>query len=230
MNNKEIVDSIRNKLTGNKEVDVAYLQTEMNIYRNMKNDEVIYAIANMLFEYLDPKTKEKLDLKTHAILDERREKYDQVLNYMEKGENNKAKEILLELVKTYENASYVTEQHFYDFDQMIEYFIFCESVKNARKLKVKRYPEPVTYYMYQLSSIYQKENNLQKAIEALETALSYNPRCQYVMESLAILYKETKNKTASLEMIKESLKYAYTKEQLAFNYKYMKNMHKLPFF
>ena len=67
MNNKEIIDEIRSHLTKEKDIDIAYLQTELEIYKKMNNEEVIYAIANMLFQYLDPKIKEQLDLKTHAI-------------------------------------------------------------------------------------------------------------------------------------------------------------------
>ena len=221
MNNKEIIDEIRSHLTKEKDIDIAYLQTELEIYKKMNNEEVIYAIANMLFQYLDPKIKEQLDLKTHAILDERRQEYEKVVKLLADEKFQEAKEILLKLSKTFKKASYVREQNYYDFDQMIEYFIFCENVENAKNLKVRRYPEPITYYMYQLSCIYQLENNLEEAILALEEALNYNPRCQYVMQELALLYDKANKHEVAFELIKESLKYAYTKEQLANAYQYI---------
>ncbi len=219
MNNKEIIESIKSKLTSDKDTDVAYLQTEMAIYRNMQNDEVTYAIANMLFQYLDPKVREKLDLKTHAILDERREKYEQVLSKIDQQDYKTAENILLELIAPFEKATFIREQNYYDFDQMIEYFIFCENVSIARKLHIKRFPEPITYYMYQLATIYQKTNNLDKALKALEKALIYNPRCQYVIQEKARLLWQMDKADDAFITIKESLKYAYTKEQLAFAYK-----------
>lgn len=229
MNNKEILDEIKNHLSGDKEVDVPYLQTELKIYRQLKNDEVIYGICNLLFEYLDPKVKERLDLKTHEILDERRHKYETVLGLIEQGKQEKAKEILLELIDVFEKATYTKEKNYYDFDQMIEYFIFCETVENARNLKVKRYPEPVTYYMYQLSSLYLQENNLDKAIESLEKALVYNPRCQYVMQELVVLYQKIGKVEQAYQVLLDSLKYAYAKEQFAFCYqelgKYYEKKH-----
>ena len=221
MNNKEIIDEIRSHLTKEKDIDITYLQTELEIYKKMNNEEVIYAIANMLFQYLDPKIKEQLDLKTHAILDERRQEYERVVKLLADEKFQEAKEILLKLSHTFKKASYVREQNYYDFDQMIEYFIFCENVDNAKNLKIKRYPEPVTYYMYQLSSIYQLENNLEEAISALEEALNYNPRCQYVMQELVLLYDKVNRDEEAFELIKESLKYAYTKEQLANAYQYI---------
>lgn len=218
MSNQEILDEIKKRLTKDKDVDVPYLQTELKIYRELENDEVIYGICNLLFEYLDPKIKERLDLKTHQILDERRHTYETVLGLIEEGKTKDAKKILIDLVSIFEKASYTKEKNYYDFDQMIEYFIFCETVEKARSLKIKRYPEPVTYYMYQLASIYLKENNTKLAIESLEKALVYNPRCQYVMQELIILYLQVGKKEEAYQLTLDSLKYAYDKQQLAFCY------------
>ena len=95
------------ELTGDfeKDIDIAYLQTELEIYKKMNNEEVIYAIANMLFQYLDPKIKEQLDLKTHAILDERRQEYEKVVKLLADEKFQEAKEILLKLSKTFKSSS-----------------------------------------------------------------------------------------------------------------------------
>lgn len=218
VNNQDILDKIRKRLTKNKEIDVPYLQTELNIYKELQNDEVIYGICNLLFEYLDPQVKQRLDLKTHQVLDERRHRYETVLGLIEDGKTEEAKKILIELVSVFEKASYTKEKNYYDFDQMIEYFIFCETVENARKLKVRRYPEPVTYYMYQLASIYIKENEDILAIASLEKALVYNPRCQYVMQELILLYQKVGRMEEAYSLTLDSLKYAYDKQQMAFCY------------
>lgn len=221
MDNKEIIKQIKAHLTKEKDIDVPYLQTEMAIYRKMNNEEVIYAIANMLFQYLDANVKEQLDLKTHAILDERREEYEKVVTLLAHEKYQEAKEILIKLSSTFKHASYVKEQNYYDFDQMIEYFLFCQTVNKAKNLKIRRFPEPITYYMYQLSCLYQLENNLEEAISSLEEALNYNPRCQYVMQELVLLYDKIGKDEEAFELMKESLKYAYTKEQLANAYQYI---------
>ena len=80
MNNQDIIDNIKSHLSGEKEIDVPYLQMELDIYKKMNNEEVIYAIANLLFGYMDPSIKEKLDLKTHEVLNERRLEYETVVD------------------------------------------------------------------------------------------------------------------------------------------------------
>lgn len=218
MNNTKILEDIKMHLTGEKEVDIPYLQTELSIYRQFKNDEVIYGITNLLFEYLDPKIKEQLDLKTHAVLDERRLRYETILDLIQQEKYDEAIFLLEDLITVFEKATYTKEKNYYDFDQMIEYFIFCETVEQARKLKVKRYPEPVTYYMYQLSELYLKKADINQAILCLKKALIYNPRCQYVLQSLALLYRDQGQQEQAEEILKSVLHYAYTKEQLAFAY------------
>ncbi len=227
MTNKEIIDNIKSHLSNDKDVDVIYLQTELEIYRSMKNEEVVYAIANMLFQYMSPEVKEKLDLRTHEVLNERRLEYETVIDLISNNEFDKAKEILIRLVSIYQKATYTKEQNFYDFDQMIEYYIFCETVKNAKHLHVRRYPEPLTYYMYQLATIYEKENNIDEAISSLYQALEFNPRCQYIFGELMYLYDIKKDYDKLLEISLKSLKYAYSKDQIAYAYmmiaKYYKN-------
>ena len=219
MNNQDIIDNIKSHLSGDKEIDVPYLQMELDIYKKMNNEEVIYAIANLLFGYMDPSIKEKLDLKTHEVLNERRLEYETVVELINNEKYEEAKEILIRHTNIYKKATYTKEQNFYDFDQMIEYYIFCENVKNAKKLHVRRYPEPVAYYMYQLATIYEKENDFENAIKALKEGLVFNPRCEYILQELIYLYDLTNNEELMHEASLESLKYAYTKEQLSYCYK-----------
>lgn len=219
MNNQDIIDNIKSHLSGDKEIDVPYLQMELDIYKKMNNEEVIYAIANLLFGYMDPSIKEKLDLKTHEVLNERRLEYETVVELINNEKYEEAKEILIRHTNIYKKATYTKEQNFYDFDQMIEYYIFCENVKNAKKLHVRRYPEPVAYYMYQLATIYEKENDFENAIKALKEGLVFNPRCEYILQELIYLYDLTNNEELMYEASLESLKYAYTKEQLSYCYK-----------
>lgn len=219
MTNKEIIDSIKAKLTKEKETDVPYLQTELAIYKSLKNEEVIYAIANMLFEYMSSKTKEKLDLKAHEALDKRRLEYDKVIWLLSEKKYDEAKKILNNLTELYLKATYAKEKNYYDFEEAAEYFIFCGNVENGRKLKVKRYPEPVVYYHYQLAQIYEYENNLADAIKELNICLTYNPVCMYVLMGLVDLYGRIKEYDKAYDVILKALKCAYTKEQFAYLYK-----------
>lgn len=213
--NQKLLDEIKTKLTRNKEIDVPFLKAELNVYRLMKNDEMVMAITQLLFNYLPPEEKAKYDLKAHEVLNNRKEQYLKSSRLINEGRLVEAEVILQELVKTYEHFLQVNINNFYDFDQMIEYIIFCETPEKAKKLNVKRYPEPVTYYYYQLATINVETHNLDKAIEYLEKALIHNPRAEYVMQELANLYFETAQDNKFITLSKQILNYAYTRDQFA---------------
>ena len=52
MNNKEIIDEIRSHLTKEKDIDIAYLQTELEIYKKMNNEGNKLQETSFIFEYV----------------------------------------------------------------------------------------------------------------------------------------------------------------------------------
>lgn len=213
MNNQQIIDEIKSKLTHDKTIDVQYLNTELVVFRTLKNDEVVMALEQLLFTYLSKEEKAEYDLKTHEILSVRFDLYQEAQDALSQNNPQKAKEILTDLVKTYEKIENVKTFNYYDFEQMIEYIIFSSSVENARKLNVKRYPEPITYYTYQLACICNDLNNQDEAIIYLNKALKFNPCSMYVIEELIRLYEKTKAFNKMYETIKYALSISYTKLQ-----------------
>lgn len=215
MNNQAIIDEIKAKLTKNKDTDVSYLETELIVFRTLKNDEVVAALEQLLFSYLSKAEKEEYDIKTHEILSVRYDDYQKCMEYLANNKTEEAKQILIRLIKTYEKIENVKTFNYYDFEQMIEYIAFSKSVENAKKLNIKRYPEAITYYCYQLAIIYLNENNLDKAKEYLTRALKFNPSSMYVLEELINLYLLTNKFDESLSLAKYAIQIAYTKQQLA---------------
>ena len=218
MNNQEIINNIKAKLTKDKSVDVPYLKTELEIYQSMKNEEVVYAISQLLFNYLDRETKSDLDKKTHEILEDRKEEYDKCRQLIFDGKYAEAKPILKKLTDLYEKLDSAKVQNYFDFEQMIDYILYCETVEKARTLNVKRYPEPVTHYFFEYANICLHENNYEEAIKYYEKALRFNPRSIYIMENLIDVYLETGQKELAFNLCKECLIYAYTKEQFGYLY------------
>ena len=104
------------------------------------------------------------------------------------------------------------------FSQLSEIPFTPDSIEYIHK-KYNRFRQ-IVQLISKLES-FAKENNLEEAILALEEALNYNPRCQYVMQELVLLYDKANKHEEAFELIKESLKYAYTKEQLANAYQYI---------
>lgn len=232
MDNQAIIDGIKAKLTKNKESDVSYLETELIVFRTLKNEEVVMALEQLLFNYLSKEEKEAYDEKTHEILSVRYDEYQKCLELLDNNKIDEASVILTRLIKTYEKVENIKIYNYYDFEQMIEYIAFSKSVENARKLNVKRYPEPITYYCYQLANIYLDQNQPLKAKEYLVKALKFNPSSMYVREELIDLELRQNNIEQAIKLCKDSLKIAYTNNQLANLYKslgrcYSNNNYKL---
>lgn len=227
MTNQEIIDNIKSKLTKDKEVDLPYLRCEFQVYRSMKNDEVMYAILQLIFKYLSKDTKEELDTQTHDVLAERSKLYEEAVIHINNNEDEQALKILQSLVSVYEKLENAKVQNYFDFEQMIEYIMYCGTVEQAKKLNVKRYPEPVTYYTYQIACIYIKQNKIEEAIKTLEQALKYNPRSIYITMQLVELYISKERHEEAFTKIKEALTYSYSKDQFAFFYEKLADYYTL---
>ena len=221
MTNQEIIDNIKSKLTKDKEVDLPYLRCEFKIYQTMQNDEVMYAILQLIFKYLSNDTKEDLDTKTHEVLHERSKMYDDAVCLLNNNKISEALDILLKLISTYEKLDSAKVQNYFDFEQLIDYITYCETVEKAKKLNVKRYPEPVTNYTYKVASIYIKLGNYEEAIKHLKQALHYNPKAVYIKVELINLYEELGEFDKAFELIVDTLEYAYSKDQFAYLYEHL---------
>ena len=216
MENKEIIENIKKQLTGNAQKDVPFLQGELRKYQSLNNFNVVFGIQLLLFNYLSKEEKEKLNSGANAMLHDHKNKYEEAKELLNYGEIEKAKKILIELFDMYEKVGVLEGANFYDFPEPIELFLYAPNIKN---IKIKKLPEPVVYYAYQIASIYLEQNDIDKAILYLEKALLFNPICQYVLQELIERLMIVKEYEKAYEYLKTSLKYGYTKNQLAFCYK-----------
>lgn len=218
MNNQDIINNIKNKLTGNKETDKAYLKEELLKYKKENNNEVAFAISQILFSFLNEDERKKYDNIAREILMSRKKEYEYALKCVKENKLEKAKSCFLKLLSTYDKVHFVSTNLYYDFEQMIEYIIYCKTFKRSVELNIHRYPEPVTNFCYQLAAIAIEENNDDEAIKYLQKALTYNPRGMYLYEELIKLYLKLENYDEAFKLIKEVLLFAYKKEQFAFLY------------
>ena len=219
MKNKEIIENIKSKLTGNKTIDVEYLHSELKKYQALNNFDVAFEIQILLFNYLSKEEKEKLNQDANNMLKEHKVKYDQAIEYLNYGDVEKAKKILQELFDVYERVAKIKGTNFYDFSEVIEYFLYFGDIEKLKLAKIKKVPEPVVHYAYQIASIYLEQDDILNAINYLERALLFNPVCEYVLEELINRLIISNKYDEAFEYIKRSLKYAYTKKQLASGYK-----------
>ena len=221
MTNQEIIDNIRSKLTNEKEVDLEYLRCEFKVYQTMQNDEVMYAILQLIFKYLSNDTKEELDTKTHEVLHERSKMYGEAVSLLNSNKLEESLDIMLKLASTYEKLDNAKVQNYFDFEQLIDYITYCETVDKAKKLNVKRYPEPITNYTYKIASIYIKLGNYDNALKHLKQALRYNPKAVYIKVELINLYEMLGEYDEAYKLIIDVLEFAYAKDQFAYLYEHL---------
>lgn len=219
MKTNNIIEEIKSKLTGNKDQDVPYLHEELRKYQKENNFDVVLKIQLLLFNYLSKEEKEKLNSDANNMLKEHKNKYDTALEYLNFGDIDRAQKILIELFDTYERVGKINGANFYDFEEPIEHFIHFGSFSKLRSAHIKKVPEPVIKYAYQIASIYLEKNDVRSAITYLEKSLLFNPVCQYILQELVELYISINNYDDAFNYLKKVIKYAYTKQQLAFGYK-----------
>lgn len=102
MTNQEIIDEIKSKLTTDVEENKKYLKEQLQKYRNEKNDQVVFVITQLLFGYLDENERKKYDKIAFEILKFRKLQFQQSNKLLKEGKLEEAKNILLNLVQSYE--------------------------------------------------------------------------------------------------------------------------------
>ena len=216
MTNKEVLENIKKQLSGNKEIDVPFLQQELRKYQSQNNFDIAYGIQLLLFNYLTDEQKAKLNDGAVNMLKDHKNKFEEAKQLINYGEVDKAQRILIELFSLYEKVGLIEGSNFYDFPEPIELFLYSPNLKGV---KIKKVPEPVIYYAYQIASIYLEKNDVEKAIDYLEKALIFNPICQYVIQELVDRLMMINKNDIAYSYIVKGLQYSYTKQQLAFYYK-----------
>lgn len=218
MNNQDIMNEIKSKLTGNKIEDEKYLKEQLAKYKKENNNQVTFFISQILFSYLDENERKKYDNFAKEVLMKRKEQYLNALKLIKNSKLEQAKLILLDLLSSYDKMRHVESALYYDFEQMIEYIIYCKTFNNSVKLNIHRFPEPVTNFCYQLAAISIEQGLENDAINYLKKALSFNPRGMYLYEELIKLYLKKSMYSDAFTLTKEALRFAYKKEQFAFLY------------
>lgn len=219
MKNNNTIEEIKAKLTGNKEQDVPYLHEELKRCQKENNFDLALKIQLLLFNYLSKEEKEKLNQDANNMLKEHKNKYDSAMEYLNFGDIDRAQKILIELFNTYERVAKINSSNFFDFKEPMEHFIHFGSFEALRKARINKVPEPVVHYAYQIASIYLEQHDVNNAILYLERALLFNPVCQYILQELVELYISIKDFDQAFKYLKQIIKNAYTKKQLAFGYK-----------
>ena len=219
MTNQESIDEIKSRLTTDVEENKKYLKEQLQKYRSEKNGQVAFAVTQLLFSYLTKEERAKYDKIAFEIIQFRKNQFQESNKLIKEGKLEEAKRIILNLVQSYEKLERVRDKIYFDFEQLMEYIIYCKTVKRSQQLDIHRYPEPIAYFYYQLGCIEVEQEDTLEAITYFTKALKYNPRGLYLYEELVKLYLKQEDYDKAFSLSKEALEYAYKKEQFAFFYK-----------
>lgn len=223
----EIMLDITKGLTGDSDIDMAYLKSQMEKYKDHElHQEILRACGRMMFEVLpENKRKELSDALDknykawYATLDEVR--FNRFKNH-----NEKALELidgLVNKIETLLKAGFFAEDsvsQYFCFEETFEEILYCTYFEPKKEI---RRPDniPIAAVYLEYGSLLVDLGRIQDANEALAKALKWNPvRCKILFE-----YAETYKMMGKIEdfyrISLDSFRYAYHKKDVARCYRNM---------
>ena len=181
MNGKESFDAIMTTitggLTGNVAEDIAYLQKQMEKYKEHEyGKEILRACGRLIYRITPEETKEKLNSLLNKESLGIKEAMEEARFNVYKKNYDKALKILTDIVDRFEKSGVfkddkVTEYH--SFANPLEFIIFANVYKPEKQAKDMG---PNIYQMYhELGSLLFEVKRYDEAEKALEKALTWNP-------------------------------------------------------
>lgn len=217
MTYEEIIEDITEGLTGDPGVDIEYLKSQMDKYKDHEQgQEIIRACGRLIYNIMPDDAKEEIgkimnreDLKIDSIMDE-------IHFAIYEKKIDKAVSLITEL------ANKADELHMYENDSVSEYYCFESTMEEIlykyvnqpeREVRVSDYPYARIYL--EQGSVYFEARMYEEAEKALEKARRWNP----VNIRIASEYMETIKVRKDWETFKnitiEMFKYAFKSEDVA---------------
>ncbi len=215
MTTKEIVEKVREGLTGEYNVDIVYLESQADKYRGTKNGkEIESALADIAYEILPEDRREMLNKMMY--LDGKR--LDKV--FLEARQLIQEKKIeesfrLTEALYTKVRMNYrETESEVYlSFRNTLEHQLYLFFYQPTKKLvrPVFDLSQMVLLHGYNLLELRRAE----EAVRVIGDAIRFNPMNTDAYFELAECYKVLKDTDSLLSVIKETIEVAVTPVQLS---------------
>lgn len=217
MTYEEIIANITEGLTGDPEVDLEYLKSQMDIYKDHeKGQEIIRACGRLIYNLMPDDAKEEIgkimnreDLKIDSIMDE-------IHFAIYEKKIDKAVSLITEL------ANKADELHMYENDSVSEYYCFESTMEEAlykiinqpeRDVRASQYPYARVYL--EQGSVYFEAGMYEEAEKALEKARRWNPVNIRIASEYMETIKMRKDWDAFKNITIEMFKYAFKREDVA---------------
>lgn len=216
MDFRDVIKNIYEGLTGDSENDIEYLHEQMERYKDDENaTEIIRALGRKIFELLPQDKKDELNKIIGNDCDSIKSTIDEALFQIKQNNNAvRAEELFLSVIKSVSGMfKSDNECDYFCFDNPIQQMIYASSFNPIKTLRTPTYDYAMIYYFYGYCLIENKK--FEEAEAALKTALEWNPVSTQIMFELAEIYKMNKSFDEYLYWTKQSLKYAYTANEVA---------------
>ncbi len=210
-----IIEEIKNNLTGEVMADATYLNQQAIKYRHHENaEEILKALSELSFEIL-PEDKKQYLKDTMFIGDKR---VDQVFNQANELFKERKLEEAVELMKKIEEKAdkfleNPDNQNQYSFRNRFDEYLFRELFKPEKEFG--RTPFDFCMYLTAYGYILVEMGRGREAIPILEKAIKFNPVNTGSRFELIETYKMLHEPAKQLYTIRETLPMASTPEEIA---------------
>lgn len=207
-----IIEEIKNGLTGDQKKDMEYLQQQIMKYQNHKNAvEILKEISDMAFALLPQEKQEQFK----EIMFIGNKRLDQVYN--DACECAKRRDIdgAIDILSQLEDMAdkHFTLKNGYSFRNRLEEYLYLHIYKGDEKYI--RTPFDFCKYLSFYGYLLIEKKDPVKAAEKLNKAIKYNPVNVEPRFELAEAYKLMGESEKLMECVKETLKVCITPQQIA---------------
>lgn len=213
----EIMRKITSGLTGNAKIDIKYIQTQMEEYKNHDlSTEILRACGRIMAELLPTDVKTDFSRVINNDLKGISETLDEVRFNVYKKNLEKADKLIANLVKMadeYPMFKDDSQSQYFCFHEFFEEILYVDFFQPKKDLRRSNLPFDEIYL--QQGSLLFEEKKYMEARAALEKSRKWNP----VNLSIAFEYIETFKVTGEIEkfakLTKDAFKFAFRSADIA---------------
>ncbi len=215
MENKDIIEFIKNNLNHDFEHDYEYLLKEIIHYQSLRGGEdIVPQIVNLLKTELGTEGLRRFEEHVKSNFNSRIKKYQEALTNIKTGKKKEAEDILVHLIDTFPTKKSDDDLvPMYNFQNIFESILFSKVFVDVHR--IRQVQEPITGYYFHLAVLFFETKDYEECIKFLNIVLSYNPlfveglllkaECQLILGYNNLFF----------DNIKLALKYSYKRIHFA---------------
>jgi len=216
--NDEYIRAIENQFTGDIEKDFEFIVKEANHLKNLGLDDSVKQVIKLFESKYPDKAKEFLFSKAKESYEKRKNLYNEAIAFEKNQEFDKAIERIVKLIDSFPiKRNLEDNQVLKSFGTIVETLIY-ENYFNVDKKKIIHLEEPFANYYFHLALCTYNLDDIDKAIESLNTSLIYNEISADTYLLRAECYYKLGQLDQFFDSITKALDVAYTKHTLGHAY------------